>query len=255
MTGEWFSWQIAQNWNKQFPEQPVAIWKPCGLATLNCDVCGSQETVIEDETVCKDCGQFNVTLPDGCSECGHPYRSVSSYCWQGCGQCSNGIVHDQGHVVEDTLGIAITSDIETPTDYYYEQLEKDMKARHSKASDSILEHCISLEAFLDVSVLFGFSFGAEKALIAVIVAELLGHVVGRMGATCQDGRTDAVMMFAPLKEVSHVRQFVGSTNWLRFYMPAVYASVAKQLGAWMKEDAVFPPKGLGGGDNLSLIHI
>ena len=24
--------------------------------------------------------------------------------------------------------------------------------------------------------------------------------------------------------------------------------MAKQLGAWMKEDAVFPPTGLGGGD-------
>ena len=229
--------------------QPVATLKQCSLVTCLCNLCGSKETVIGDADMCRQCGLYEVSVPDSCAECTHPYDEKDKQSWQGCKCCaSGGIVHNQGHVVEDTLGIAKASDIETPTDYYYDQLDKDMHKRHPKASESILEHCNSLEAFLDVSIIFGCSFGADKASIAVIEADLIGHRINRNGATCQEERTEAIVKFAPLKEVNHVRQFIGSTNWLRFYLPAVYPSMAKQLGGWMKEDAVFPPTGLGGGD-------
>ena len=37
---------------------------------------------------------------------------------------------------------------------------------------------------------------------------------------------------APLKEKLHVQQFLGCTNWLRWYMVKEYASAAKILGEY-----------------------
>ena len=56
------------------------------------------------------------------------------------------------------------------------------------------------------------------------------------------------MKFAPLHDVSQVRQFVGSTNWVRRYLLPCYATAVKILGEYMKPGAVFPPCGLGAGD-------
>ena len=44
-----------------------------------------------------------------------------------------------------------------------------------------MEHAMELEAFLDVSIRAGFSFGIEKASIAVIKRILLGHEIERFG--------------------------------------------------------------------------
>ena len=52
---------------------------------------------------------------------------------------------------------------EPPTDEYYDALRKDMGQRHPKACGHLLDHLVSLEAFLDKSILFGFSFGVGKA--------------------------------------------------------------------------------------------
>ena len=58
-------------------------------------------------------------------------------------------------------------------------------------------------------------------------------------------RTQAIREFAPLKEITHVRQFIGSTNWIRFYLSNVYSTLVKILGEWMKPGAEFPEEGLG----------
>ena len=69
--------------------------------------------------------------------------------------------------------------------------------------------------------------------------------MGRTGAKADGERTAAIEKFAPLKEQQHVRQFVGSTNWIRWYLPSCYATAVKILGEYMKPTAQFPPEGLG----------
>ena len=70
-------------------------------------------------------------------------------------------------------------------------------------------------------------------------------MVSRTGARADDERTSAINEFAPLKDQTQVRQFVGSTNWVRWYLPSCYATTVKILGDYMKPGAVFPPEGLG----------
>ena len=45
---------------------------------------------------------------------------------------------------------------ETPTDFYYDELRKDLGQRHPKADPHLLDHLVSLEGFLDKSIIFGF---------------------------------------------------------------------------------------------------
>ncbi len=78
----------------------------------------------------------------------------------------------------------------------------------------MLDHLVSLEAFLDVSIRAGFSYGVDKAKVLVASGPLLGRIVGRDG-TSRD--------FAPLRTKQQVQQFAGSTNWLRQHMGVEYA--------------------------------
>ncbi len=98
---------------------------------------------------------------------------------------------------------------------------------------------------MDTAILAGFSFGAgAKALVAAVKGKLLGHVVSRTGATSDEERVQAIWEFAPTTEQQHVRLFVGSTNWIRWYLSAVYATAVKILGEWTKLAATFPENGL-----------
>ncbi|CAK9058285.1 unnamed protein product [Durusdinium trenchii] len=81
---------------------------------------------------------------------------------------------------------------ETPTDYYYEQLRKDLGERYPKADPFLLDHLVSLEGFLDKSIIFGFSFGVSKAEICVEHGKLLGHLIGRHGMLPDPERCQAV---------------------------------------------------------------
>ena len=91
-------------------------------------------------------------------------------------------------------------------------LAEDLKERHPDASPFAMEHAIELEVFLDVSIRTGFSLGVEKANIAVIKGVLLGHEIGRFGLRAHEEKTKAIWEFAPLKEQSHIRQFLGCAN-------------------------------------------
>ena len=106
---------------------------------------------------------------------------------------------------------------------------------------------MSLEAFLGVSILSGFSFGIDKAKVLVASGSLLGRIVGRDGVTGDEDRAQAVRDFAPLKSKQHVQQFAGCTNWLRPHMREEYAQALKVLGEYMKPGAEFPLEGLGPG--------
>ena len=71
---------------------------------------------------------------------------------------------------------------------------------------------MSLEAFLDKSILFGFSFGINKAEVCVAEGRLLGHKIGRNGSAPDEERCQAVVDFPPLKEKLHTQQFLGCAN-------------------------------------------
>ena len=136
---------------------------------------------------------------------------------------------------------------EPPTDYYYDRLSEDLRKRHPQADSHLIDHLVSLEAFLDKSILFGFSFGINKAEVAVAEGKLLGHKIGRSGSSPDEERCQAVVDFPPLREKLHIQQFLGCANWLRGYLPAEYGHAAKVLGQWQKPGAEFPEGGLGAG--------
>ena len=112
----------------------------------------------------------------------------------------------------------------------------------------VLEHLEALEPFLDTSILAGFSYGINKASVAVQEGSLLGHHVGRNGSSHEPDKTEAIRKFAPLKDVTQIRQFVGSTNWVRRYLLPCYATAVKILGEYMKPGADIPSHGLGAGN-------
>ena len=71
--------------------------------------------------------------------------------------------------------------------------------------EAVLEHLEALEAFLDTSILAGFSFGADKAEVVVTTGTLLGYIVSRTGARPDGERTQAIRDFAPLTDATQVR--------------------------------------------------
>ena len=137
--------------------------------------------------------------------------------------------------------------VEVPSERYYEALRQDLGERHPEASPFVLDHLLSLEVFLGVSICSGFSFGCAKASILVSEGNLLGRVVGRDGVSGDVDRAEAVRKFAPMKEVKHLQQFWGCTNWLRPHLPVECVRAVKVLSPFMREGAVFPPEGLGVG--------
>ena len=67
---------------------------------------------------------------------------------------------------------------------------------------------MSLEAFLDKSILFGFSFGINKAEVCVAEGRLLGHKIGRNGSAPDEERCQAVVDFPPAKGEVAQQQFL-----------------------------------------------
>ncbi|CAJ1448521.1 unnamed protein product [Effrenium voratum] len=133
----------------------------------------------------------------------------------------------------------------TPTDSYYEQLHGHLRKKYPKADPHLLDHLSALEAFLDKSIVFGFSYGLSKAEIAVMQGKLLGHHLSRGGVKADPERSQAVRDFPPLREKLHIQQFLGCGNWLRAYLPVEYGHAAKILNAYQKPGAIFPEGGLG----------
>ena len=62
------------------------------------------------------------------------------------------------HIVQQPGGIEHMADCEVPTEEYYDRLTEDLRRRHPKAASWVLEHAVSLEAFLDTSIVAGFSY-------------------------------------------------------------------------------------------------
>ena len=86
---------------------------------------------------------------------------------------------------------------------------------------------------------------AQKASVAVTEGKVLGRVVGRNESRCEPERVQAIMEFAPLADPSQIRQFLGSTNWIRWFLPAWYPSAAKILADYLKPGKAKPKEGFG----------
>ena len=145
-------------------------------------------------------------------------------------KCVGPVVHEVYHIVEDPRGIRVSMDCEVPSERYYEKLAEDMVKRHPKASMSLLEHLGELVTCLDVPILSSFSYGSNKAFVAMTSGSLWGHRVNRSGATVEPERTAAIVDLAPLKDVTQLRQFLGCTNWVRHYLEVTYSAAVRVLG-------------------------
>ena len=124
-----------------------------------------------------------------------------------------------------------------------------MGKKHPDAPWHVHDHANSLEAFLDVSILSGFSFGTAKSHVLVEKGSLLGRKVSREGIEADDERAQAIRDFPPLKTKQQLQQFAGCTNWLRQHMPEQYTQALKVLAEFLKPGAVFPEVGIGPGEN------
>jgi len=228
---------------------PVAgvVW--AHVQTRKCTVCGSQETeavpiselAIGEPEVCPmECAACKSTVdkvwcqgwvsPDEEPGRGPGDREAIPPPAPGAPTGQTAAEYDVYHVVEEPGAIEWRNEVEVPTEEYYRALRQDMGQRHPKADRHLLDHLLSFEALCDVSILTGFSFGCDKAFVAVTKGELLGDVVGREGRDPNGERVAAIVGFPPLKNVQQVQQFLGCTNWLRFFMMSMYSTLCKILG-------------------------
>ena len=182
---------------------------------------------------------------------GRPWVGETRFYWadggSGSARWRSTVTNPILHIVETPGGIERMAE-ETPTDYYYDSLRAALEKKYPKADKFLLDHLVSVEGFLDKSIVFGFSYGVAKAEMCRAGGKLLGHLIGRDGSSPDPERAKAVQDFAPLKEKLHIQQFLGCANWLRTYLPAEFGCAAKVLTGYQKPDAVFPPEGLGLGD-------
>ena len=269
------------------PGTPVAEVRAGAVATGLCDSCGYLDTAFLEKTAdadaCAVCGCV-VVAPPACGRCGAE-KFTQWEVYQGCGTCRasvrqgsgnsratgslflmaslalstcltavNTIVNPALHIVEEPGAVDRLAET-APSDHYYDLLREDLSRRHTKADPLLLDHLVSLEAFLDKSILAGFSFGVDKATVAAQEGKLLGHFVSRSGVRADGQSVQGVRDFAPLREKLHIQQFLGCTNWLRWYLPMEYGQAAKVLGDYQKAGAEFPKEGLGAGSSKGCLAV
>ena len=256
------------------PGEPVAEIRRGHASMSLCDSCGTVETlfetkgsrgqltgrrsVAEDSVGCVICDRSNHSVPvqEVCSPEDKKARSrslkgmtsgLAPWLLVSCIAALAATCTRSLHIVEK-YGVVERLAQGSPTSAYYESLRADLGSRHPNADRHLVDHMVSLEAFLDRSIVVGFSFGVNKALVAAVEGKLLGHTISREGCKPDPERTQAVRDFPPLKEKVHVQQFLGCANWLRIYLPSEFAHAAKVLGEFQKPGAKFPDQGLGPGD-------
>jgi hypothetical protein len=61
------------------------------------------------------------------------------------------------HIKEDPGKLDSLAEVLTPTEIYYDALRADLAARYPGASPHVLDHVVSVEAYLDKSIASGFS--------------------------------------------------------------------------------------------------
>ena len=115
---------------------------------------------------------------------------------------------------------------EPPTDYYYDRLSEDLRSRHPQADSHLIDHLVSLEAFLDKSISPSASTKAE-----VVVAE------GKAPWPHDEERCQAVVDFPPC-----AKSCISNSSWAArtgcgATCPQEYGHAAKVLGQWQRPGA------------------
>ena len=116
----------------------------------------------------------------------------------------NTVANPTLHIVEHN-GVVDNMMLHSPTGKYHDAFAVDMQRRHPHANRHLVEHMVSLEAFLDWSIVVGLSFGVGKAHIAAEHGKLLGHLIGRGDSKPDPERTAADRPLSLLKEKVRVQ--------------------------------------------------
>jgi hypothetical protein len=95
----------------------------------------------------------------------------------------------------------------------------------------VLEHCASLEPFLDICIASGFSLGAAKSTGKIFQAEIefLGDIVGREGLRSTEKHLDAVKHFGEVNDIEAMRRFLGAFGWVRKSYPKEVIAILPTL--------------------------
>ncbi len=121
-------------------------------------------------------------------------------------------------------------EVELPTTEYYEGLRADMTVRFPKADPFILDHLNCVEQLLDVSTITGFSFSVDKAQPCQTKVVYIGDEVGREGVDNCESRAEAIVEgWQTIDSPTELRQFLGSTNWVKDHAGSTYSSAVKVL--------------------------
>ena len=177
---------------------------------LNCGFSDTDAWTVRGKKKCSSCNTEKPGGSSSCRSCAAPPDKVKVFSYAGCDVCRaeaaerknsraisvgmfavaalglgsvvNTIERPVYHIVEETGIVDRITELDSPTEYYYDALRKDMEARHPKVDVHFMDHLMSTEPFLHRSIVSGFSFGAEKAQLAVTEGKLLGNVISRTGS-------------------------------------------------------------------------
>ena len=66
------------------------------------------------------------------------------------------------HIVEEKGGIDRMNVVDIPPEEHYDALRADMESRHPKADKFVMDHAMSLEAFLDKAIAADLASGSKR---------------------------------------------------------------------------------------------
>ena len=138
-----------------------------------------------------------------------------------------------GHIVMDELSLEEMLDLEIPHDGYYDEFEKYLRARWPAASEAVVEHARALEELLDVCIVTGFSFSCKKANLYRIRVQFVGSIVDRKGVEPLPHHTAAIRDFPQILDVTALRRFIGTVNWVSLHLSSEYGAASKNLTKYM----------------------
>ena len=109
----------------------------------------------------------------------------------------------------------------------------DLRKRHPDADPLVLDHLLSIVPLADVAIKTGFCFGASKALVLETKIRLLGEHIDRHGRSSTEEHTKSVTEWPAILEVGQLRQFLGTVNWVRSYLPAPFSQALKSVSQYL----------------------
>ena len=94
---------------------------------------------------------------------------------------------------------------------------------------TVLKAVSRLQEVLDRLSNFGIQLRANKCIFMQIEVGFLGHIVGRTGLACDQGKVSAVCTWHAPDSVKQVRQFVGIIGY--YWLLSVHSGLCRTVGA------------------------